>query len=159
MLYYAAGNTAITAIPHGGMRIALSRKLKALPGSHVFLWVPKVRAVESHPFTIVSTNPIELVISARDGYTKDLLAYVSAHPNTALRASCDGPYGTFPNFNKFDNVVLIAGGSGASFTFGVALSLIRNMDAGMVRPRITFIWIVRDQCKSGRAVYYLQVAD
>jgi predicted ferric reductase len=142
----ALGNTAtINPLPHGGVRVVVRRTpWRAVSGSHVFLWVPKIRAVETHPFTIVSTNPLELVISAHDGFTKDLLSFASENPGAVLRASCDGPYGTLPNFSKFDHVVLVAGGSGASFTFGTALSLIRKMDKLTKKPVIHFIWIIRE---------------
>jgi predicted ferric reductase len=145
--WFAFGNTAsVIPLQHGGVRIQLSRSPKnAAPGSHVFLWIPQIRAIETHPFTIISTNPLELVVSARDGFTKDLLSFASQNPDAKLRASCDGPYGTLPNFLSFDHIVLVAGGSGASFTFGVALDLIRKASSSTKKPVIHFIWVIREQ--------------
>lgn len=105
-----------------------------------------------HPFTIVSTNPLELVVSANDGFTKDLLSFASQNPGYKLRASYDGPYGTIPNFIKFDHVVLIAGGSGASFTCGVALDLIRTARTSTTKSIVHFIWVIRERGKGPLSV-------
>lgn len=147
IVFYSFSNRAtIYPLAHGGVRIVLQRTpWRATPGSHVFLWIPAVRAIETHPFTVVSTNPLELVVSAHDGFTRDLFSRASESPGAILRTSCDGPYGALPNFSKFNRVVLVAGGSGATFTLGVALSLIRkNLTAG-ARPMIHFILVVRNQ--------------
>lgn len=142
ILWYAGDNTAtVTALPHDGMRIVLSRfSRRAVIGSHIYLWIPSIRAVESHPFTVVSTNPIELVVKVQNGFTRDLQK-VTAHSDTKLKASMDGPYGSLPDYSLFDHIVLIAGGSGASFTFGIACDLVK-MDKGK-RHSISFHWVIR----------------
>jgi hypothetical protein len=67
----------------------------AVPGSHVFIWIPGVRATESHPFTIVSTSPLEMVVAAYDGFTKDLHACALKNPKKSLIASGICPYLSF----------------------------------------------------------------
>lgn len=145
--YYFFGNNAtITPLSHGGVRIALRRSSRrAVPGSHAFLWIPAIRPTETHPFTIVSTNPLEMVVKGHDGFTRDLLKHAQKNPGALLRASMEGPYGTLPLFAKYDQVILIAGGSGASFTIGVALGLVRKMAEGVSGPVVNFVWVVRDQ--------------
>ncbi|KAF8851173.1 hypothetical protein BDZ45DRAFT_632015 [Acephala macrosclerotiorum] len=149
ILWYASDNRAtITPLPHGGTRIVLRRSpSRSVPGTHCFLWIPKIRAIETHPFTIVSKTPysLELVVAAYDGFTNDLHKYAVKNPGTSLRASFDGPYGSLPNFAKVaDKVILIAGGSGASFTFGVALDICRKLRSTS-KITIDFIWTVREQ--------------
>ena len=145
---FSFGNTAtITPLPHGGTRIVLRKSPgRAVPGSHAFLWIPAIRAAETHPFTIVSTNPVEFVVAAYDGFTRDLHAYALKNPGKALKASMDGPYGNVPNFTDFTKVVFIAGGSGASFTFGVAIDLIRKLEESK-KTTIDFIWTFKEQGK------------
>lgn len=63
----------------------------------------------------------------------------------SLRCSVDGPYGHVPNFRDYDKVILVAGGSGASFTFAVALDLIESTEHAV--RSIDFIWIVRSHGK------------
>jgi hypothetical protein len=61
-----------------------------------------------------------------------------------LRASFDGSYGTPPAFTHHaDKMVPIAGGSGASFVFGVALDLIRKLKEPS-KTTIDFIWTVKE---------------
>jgi predicted ferric reductase len=150
LAYNAWGNEAtITPLPHGGVRILVKHSpARAVAGSHIFLWVPAIRALETHPFTVVSTNPLELVIKAHDGFTKDLLKHATSNSGANLRASVDGPYGTFPDFMSFDHVVLIAGGIGASFTFGVALEMLRKFEISQAQsrmPKVTFVWVVKEK--------------
>ncbi len=151
VLWYSYGNKAtITPLAHGGTRIVLRRApSRAVPGTHCFLWIPKIRLIETHPFTIVSSSmtSLTLVISAYDGFTNDLHTYALKNPGGVLRASVDGPYGALPNFAKVaDKVILIAGGSGASFTFGVALDMVKKLEMrNKAKPHIEFIWTVREQ--------------
>jgi predicted ferric reductase len=148
ILYYSRANQAtIHPLPHGGTRIVLSRSpTRAIPGTHCFLWLPTIRKFETHPFTIVRTSPnLELVINAYDGFTSDLHNYAVKNPGKSLRASVDGPYGAIPDFaSTADKVILVAGGSGASFTFGVALDAIKRLPASS-NTTIDFVWTVREE--------------
>ncbi|TVY94022.1 Ferric/cupric reductase transmembrane component [Lachnellula willkommii] len=144
-LFFSFGNTAtLTPLPHGGTRVVLRKSPgRAVSGTHCFLWIPGVRALESHPFTISSTKPLELVVAAYDGFTRDLHAAAVKNSGQTLKASIDGPYGTIPNFANFTKVVLIAGGSGASFTFGIAIDLLRKLGTSQTTT-IEFIWTIRE---------------
>ena len=151
VLFYTHGNRAIiTPLPQGGIRIVLSRcPARAVPGNHCFVWIPQIRLLETHPFTIVSATPnsMEFVVAAYDGFTNDLHRYATEYPGANLRASVDGPYGTLSNFAKTaDKVVLIAGGSGASFTFGVAVDLVKKLRES-TKTTIEFIWTVKEHGK------------
>ncbi|KXG47340.1 FAD-binding 8 [Penicillium griseofulvum] len=137
------GNSlTVTALPNNAVRVKLSRRMHCTPGSHAFLWVPAIRWVESHPFTLVSSNPSEFVIRVYDGFTRDLYKAAQESPGRSLRCSVEGAYGQVPNFKVFDKVVLVAGGSGASFTFAIALDLITTSTKAV--KSIDFIWVVRN---------------
>ncbi|KAJ6011583.1 hypothetical protein N7451_002995 [Penicillium sp. IBT 35674x] len=137
------GNHAtVTALPSEALRVKLSRRMYSSPGSHAFLWVPAIRWFESHPFTLLSSTPSEFVIRVYDGFTRDLYKAAQQAPSMSVRCSVDGPYGQVPNFKNFDKVILVAGGSGASFTFAVALDLIESFTK--VVKSIDFIWVVRN---------------
>ena len=143
---YSVGNTAtITPLLHGGTRIVLRKTpFGAVPGTHCFLWLPGVRSTESHPFTIISTNPLEMVVAAYDGFTRDLHERSLKNPGQELKASVDRPYSSVPDFTVFNKIILIAGGSGASFTCGVAVDTLRKLGHSRATT-IDFIWVVRDQ--------------
>lgn len=135
-------------LTNGGTRVCVKKApLGAVSGKHCFLWIPGVRACETHPFTIAALNPLEFVIASYDGFTGDLHRAALANPGAAFKASVDGAYGTFPDVMEHDTTLLIAGGSGASFTFGTALDALKRM-----RPadhkRIVFVWLVKQHCES-----------
>lgn len=142
--FLAFGNTAtITPLQCGGTRIVLRRSPRsASPGSHCFVWIPGIRMAETHPFTVVSKNPLEFVIAACDGFTRDLHAFALKHPGQSLRASIHGPYGSAPDFTGASKVLFIAGGSGASFSLGAAVDLVRKLGNSRA-TRIEIIWAVR----------------
>ncbi|KAF4781854.1 hypothetical protein HER10_EVM0004186 [Colletotrichum scovillei] len=147
MLYNLVNNSAtIHRLPDNGVRLVIKKPLSgATPGSHCFVWIPGVRPFQTHPFTIVSNTPhggLELVLSSYDGFTKALHDLANTEAGTTVWASVDGPYGAFPNPKNYDKVVLIAGGSGATFTFGLATSLLQHLESES-HKRVDFIWAVR----------------
>lgn len=92
---------------------------------------------------MASTNPIHFVIRAHDGFTRDLHDAALSSPGRSLRCAIDGGYGQVPKFWNFEKVILVAGGSGASFTIPVALDLIMECGITKATKSIDFIWIVR----------------
>lgn len=147
-IYSSNNSVVLTPLPHGGTRVTVKKApLGAFSGKHCFLWIPGVRALETHPFTIAAMNPLEFVVASYDGFTNDLHKHAVQHSGVPFKASVEGSYGTFPDPMDYDKLVLIAGGSGASFTFGVALNLLKRMkDDG--KKEIVFIWMVKHHCKS-----------
>ncbi|KAK5661684.1 hypothetical protein OQA88_9784 [Cercophora sp. LCS_1] len=130
-------------LPNGGTKIVM-KKVPALAqaGKHCFVWIPAVRKFETHPFTIHKTNPVEFTVKANNGFTRDLHKYAVANPGAKVRASLDGPYGTFPDPMEYDKIVLIAGGGGATFTFGLAVNVLERME-DQAHKNIVFIWAVK----------------
>jgi predicted ferric reductase len=140
-------NTAtISPLPNGGTLVILNKRVTRMEsGKHAFLWVPEIRKMETHPFTAVSNHPLKFVVSAHDGFTRDLHGYAVKNPGAILKASVDGPYGVLPNFCTYDRVLLIAGGSGASFTFGIALNMLGKLVNSPRKPAIEFVWVLRHE--------------
>jgi len=109
-VFAVRNKVTVTPLPHGGTRIVLRKTPPgAAAGAHCFVWIPGIRKAETHPFTIVSTNPLEFVVSAYDGFTRDLHEYALKNPGKDLRASIDGPYGCVPDLTLFTKVIFIAG--------------------------------------------------
>lgn len=148
VLFYSLDNSATAyPLPGGGTRIVVRRTPSiAKPGEHCFVWIPKIRLAEMHPFTIVSVEPLEFVVSSRGGFTRDLYEYAANNPGARLRASVDGPYGKRVDATAYDTVVMIAGGSGASYPVGLALEMQRRATLG-AHQRVVLVWAVRDYSK------------
>ncbi|KAF5023840.1 hypothetical protein F66182_4098 [Fusarium sp. NRRL 66182] len=140
-------NNTVTLVPlpNGGTRVTLAKHIMgSSSGKHGFLWIPAVRACETHPFTMVSANPIEFVVAAHDGFTQTLHKCAVRNPGIELKASVEGPYGTFPAARGYGKILLVAGGSGASFTVGAALDMVRRLDPDD-EVDIEFIWMIRNR--------------
>lgn len=159
-LVRGAGRVTVQPFPGGGVRLVLKIKgaSQHMAGSHCYLWIPQISWYQTHPFTIVDSGPqgVELVMKSRDGFTKKLYEY--AHASQDLKypqkgtiwASIDGPYGSasLPDTTRYDKLVLVAGGSGAAFTFGL-MNRILNGDGFDNNNRhaaqsIDFVWAVRN---------------
>ncbi|KAL2187047.1 hypothetical protein L209DRAFT_289886 [Thermothelomyces heterothallicus CBS 203.75] len=144
VLYYSTNNEArLYPLPDGSTKVVFKKvPSRTRPGKHCFIWIPAIRKFEAHPFTIHGSSPVEFTVKARYGFTSDLHKYAAAHPGEAVTASIDGPYGTFPDPMGFDKIVLIAGGGGATFTFGIAVNVLERMHEDSPKD-IVFIWSVR----------------
>lgn len=126
-------------------------------GQHVRLRVFfNGRIFESHPLTIMnapsspdsrSEGCINLGASVAGDWTRSLNQYAKSsvsEKNTAgvpVQVMVDGPYGgPSIQLGDYENVLLVSGGSGATFALGLLDDLIQRRDA--VR-RIEFVWFVR----------------
>ncbi|CRG85705.1 putative ferric reductase transmembrane component [Talaromyces islandicus] len=149
--YFPGNHATLKLLPNGALRVTLSRNMCASTsaGSHAYLWIPAIRCFETHPFTLVSSsqhaNQAEFLINVYDGFTHDLHKIVMQNPGISLRCSVDGAYGQIPDFSRFDRILLVAGGSGASFSFAVALDVIRKCagSGGSATKMIDFVWSVK----------------
>jgi predicted ferric reductase len=140
------------------------------PGQSAYLTMPSVSTLpfEAHPFTIASFDSSllstasaedqssgevlgssapfwkELVffINVQGGFTKKLKE-VAARKGT-VKVFVDGPYGPSPDLGSYDTSVLVAGGSGVSYTLPVFLNIIERVRKGKSScTRVVFIWSIR----------------
>jgi predicted ferric reductase len=152
-LYFIPSNTATLTPLHASnaTRVTLSRSMThAAPGSHSFLYIPSIAALQSHPFTMINRDPIEFVVSAQAGFTKRLFEAACEKPGRRVRAGVEGAYGCVPDVSRYDTVVLMAGGSGATFAFALAIEWARRNDAES-KGRCVFVWSVRT---AGESKYF-----
>lgn len=157
--YYLPSNTAtLTPLPgSNATRVTLSRSMpRAAPGSHAFLYIPSIRMFQTHPFTMMNREPIEFVVSARDGFTKALFAAACENPGRRVKAAVEGAYGCVPDATGYDRTILFAGGSGATFSFAMATEWARNHAVEDER-RLDLVWSVRtagETYQSSLCVYH-----
>lgn len=140
------------------------------PGQHVYLSIPPSSVPKStgynrhlyellyNPFTVASVSEtpspqITLTMRTLNGPTTSALSSLShlskAHPPLNI----EGPYGTsrkFPNLaEKFDRVLLVAGGVGATFTLPIYRAIKQDMESeGRIGSHVRMIWVMRDAAES-----------
>ncbi|CDO76208.1 hypothetical protein BN946_scf184819.g8 [Trametes cinnabarina] len=88
-------------------------------------------------------NELTFLINVREGFTKRVARV--AEKGEKVKVLVDGPYGSPPNLDNDDTVVLIAGGSGISFTLSTFLGVLSHVQNGKSKcRRILFIWAIRE---------------
>ncbi|KAF9261634.1 hypothetical protein L218DRAFT_1045066 [Marasmius fiardii PR-910] len=105
----------------------------------------RITAKESEVTTSPAAFWKELVflVNVNEGLTKRLAQRVSK--TSTIRVYVDGPYGSSPNVASYDTSVLIAGGSGVSFTLPLFLDTIEQVRKGKSHcQRLTFLWCIRN---------------
>jgi len=147
---------AVTLMPENAIKITIPTRMRWRPGQYVYLRMPGISVFENHPFTIASLcsedfpseygegyRDMVLVFRPFGGFTKKVLQNALDHgPWHTYRAFVDGPYGGMQRrIEAFDDVVLIAGGSGITAIVSQLLSLIKKMrDGKAVTRKIHVIW-------------------
>lgn len=141
------------------IRLTLRRNMSWSPGHHVYVTIPAVShwPLEAHPFSI-ATHPLEgqtedpdgrrviLIVRPREGLTRRLANRLERQTEgrEELTLLVDGPYGSPPSIISYPTVVLIAGGTGASYTMSYLLDIIHNFKIkNCATRRVVFAWAVK----------------
>jgi ferric-chelate reductase len=158
----------VERVSSDAVRITLpNRHIDWSAGQHAFLSLPGISGLpfESHPFTIASireptvdrdrNHPLVFIIRAMDGFTRHLYNYAVTHPSKPVTVLVDGPYGRPPPVNSFSSVILLAGGSGVSYTLSLLLDIVSSVRRreSPVR-RILFVWSVKRRGRSMSHIRY-----
>ncbi|OQN99658.1 hypothetical protein B0A48_14800 [Cryoendolithus antarcticus] len=116
------------------------------PGQHFFLCFPALSIWSSHPFTTASLPDPQsnvqhhtYLLRVRKGQTSQLAAV--AQSKGTIDTIMTGPYGFgFPRYDT-QNVLLVAGRTGVTFTHPIAFAAIRQL----IIPQaiVDFVWVIR----------------
>lgn len=159
MSWLIGDEAAVTIMPENAIKITIPTQTKWRPGQYVYLRMPGISVFENHPFTIASLcsddfpseygegyRDMVLVFRPFGGFTNKVLRSALEHgPWHTYRAFIDGPYGGMTRrIEAFDDVVLIAGGSGITAIVSQLLSLIKKMrDGKAVTRKVHVIWALK----------------
>jgi ferric-chelate reductase len=125
-----------------------NRAIKWRPGQHVYLRF-KSKLLDNHPFSVAnlpdeSSQELKFIIIPKRGLTKVL--YDKIDSVLSEKVYLDGPYGgSSRNHHKFENVYLLASGSGVTATVGFLTDLADKILSGEnnITQVVNFVWIVR----------------
>nr|CAJ2477625.1 unnamed protein product [Leishmania braziliensis] len=133
------------------------------PGQYVLVCVPELTALQWHPFTLINLVDEESVaVKSSKVSAAGTVFYVhvkSMGPKTwtgrlydlvsrgeEITMAVEGPCGTPVDYRHYDDIVLVAGGIGATPCVSILGSLMRQFDAlghSGARPRVSVIWCTR----------------
>jgi ferric-chelate reductase len=160
---------SLTALDGGVTKIRVqSKQIKSwVPGSHVFLAIPRLGFGQSHPATIASTpsshnGDLIFILRSRRGFTNRIHKTASMSQTSILPQSnkeleetrsdstyiamIGGPYGaSHSDPAAFDTVLMISCSTGITFMLSNLLSLAHRSQNGSKLPLrvVDFIWVVK----------------
>jgi NAD(P)H-flavin reductase len=128
-------------------------KFRWAAGQHIYLRIPSIGPIESHPFTIANAynnptgpkNSIQLIVEKKSGFTKRLHTAASKAPSGGTKevtAIITGPLGNPPEWASFETLILISASTGITFTLPILESILNSSRPSCVR-RIDFLQVVR----------------
>lgn len=145
-------------------------RFAAAPGQHVYLSIPGESIPKNaprpslheflfNPFTIAEVSPtdVTLVLRTQNGPTTSSINTLAALSKAKPPINIQGPYGAargFPNFlDKYDRVLLVAGGVGATFILPIYRELRTEMESESISSdRLKFIWSMRSAAEAAWAI-------
>lgn len=151
--------SAVTLLPQGAIKVTVPTKMRWRPGQYVYLRMPSIALLESHPFTIASLcsddfpsaygeeyRDLTLVFRPFHGFTRKVLhKSLEYGPYKTYTAFLEGPYGGMQReMAAFDDVVFFAGGSGITAIASQLLDLIKKIrDGKAVTKSVKVIWALK----------------
>lgn len=163
----------VEAMPGDAMRITLrmARPWTFRPGQHIYLYIPAVGWLTSHPFSVgwsetednmsdekslpltsqdlinaPQKETISLLVRRRTGMTDKLFQRAVNAPDSkvTLRAFAEGPYGNIHTMDSYGTVMLFAGGVGITHHVPFVRHLVDGFANGTVAARrVTLVWIIQ----------------
>lgn len=152
----------VTAYEPGLMRLCVNTSVPVSPqpGDYYFLYSPhSLTPWENHPFTLASwekngqCTTLHFLIAPQSGWTGRLRRRIEAAtgktgessplvapPEAKLRVLLEGPYGSRDRIDEYDNVLLLAGGSGIA----AILPYVHALSQSDSKKRISVVWTVRN---------------
>lgn len=153
-------DSTVTFLPHNAMKVTVATQMRWKPGQYVYLRMPRVSFLQSHPFTIASLcsddfpsdygeeyRDMALVFRPFKGFTRDVfLKALEYGPYKTWTAFLEGPYGGMRrDMAAFDDVIFFAGGSGITATASQLLDLVKKMrDGKAVTKSVRIVWALRN---------------
>ncbi|KAF9534178.1 ferric reductase NAD binding domain-containing protein [Crepidotus variabilis] len=153
-----SGDALVEPLGQDTIRLTLRRRgVTWTPGQHAYVILPTISRLpfEAHPFTISSIpetvndkkeRDLVFLIRGRSGFTGLLRRHASKNAESRVPAFLDGPYGSPPNLRQYSSCILVAGGSGISYTLPLLLDLVSANQRGekSAVKRVVFVWALRD---------------
>ncbi|CAG7932536.1 unnamed protein product [Penicillium olsonii] len=151
--------SALTILPQNAIKVTIPTRMRWRPGQYVYLRLPRISTVQSHPFTIASLcsedfpsaygekyRDMTLVFRPFGGFTREAFQKALEHgPSRTYSAFVEGPYGGMQReMAAFDDVIFFAGGSGITAIASQLLDLIKKIrDGKAITKSVRVIWALK----------------
>lgn len=124
------------------------------PGQYCFIHVNRLRFWEGHPFSIINPGPdnedesFQMMCKQRGGMTKRFVKRLKERGATSdnpmdIYVVVEGPYGIHCPVERYDNIMLIAGGVGVTGVLPYVEYCTSNRVISRGNPHVVFVWAVQ----------------
>lgn len=131
------------------LSVKYSKRWPVMPGQYCyvrFLW--KNMFWQAHPFSVYRSadehvTTLQFCIAPQNGATKTISDYLKEQPSKSalMPVMIEGPYGVHQDLDKFDTVMLLAGGLGITAIYSYAIHL-KQYGLRYKGQKVLFIWII-----------------
>ena len=136
----------IFSLHHDAIKAVLkpARIWQFKPGQYLYVSVPQIEVLSSHPFSVLRStcgSELTLLFKVEDGFTGKVYKQLQkSNGQATFKGIIDGPYGCCSPVDRYDNILLIAGGIGISAILPYAQYLTKQ---SRTYERIQLVWVVR----------------
>ena len=136
--------------------LQVPRPWQVKAGQYVNLWIPSVRLLQSHPYTIVSWTEscLTFLVEPHDGFSNALLSGALAQEQSGnsqpiRRAFFTGPHGSCVSMGEYGSILMFASGFGIAALLPHVKEVIRGYNQCKVRTRrIHLVWQLNERGRS-----------
>ncbi|WWC90930.1 uncharacterized protein L201_005868 [Kwoniella dendrophila CBS 6074] len=143
----------------GLVRLSIQTSIKITPkaGQYYFLYKPfSMKPWENHPFTVASweineksnSTTLHFLVAPQNGTTKKWRKSILKKPNRTdnIRLLLEGPYGHKHPIENYENILLVAGGSGITSMLAYIHTFKHHLnDLHNVRTKsMNLVWVVKN---------------
>nr|XP_019044447.1 hypothetical protein I302_06358 [Kwoniella bestiolae CBS 10118]OCF23377.1 hypothetical protein I302_06358 [Kwoniella bestiolae CBS 10118] len=141
----------------GLIRLSITTSIRIIPkpGHYYFLYHPfSIKPWENHPFTVASweinddSTTLHFLVAPQKGATKKWRKRVSKTPERSdnIRLLIEGPYGHSNPVERYENLLLVAGGSGITSMLAYihTMKYHRQDLRDVVTKKVTLVWVVKN---------------
>lgn len=116
---------------------------KYKPGQYAYLYTLRFNFWQANPFSVVQSDDSYYFFVAKkfNRVTKRIHAYAVNMQTAQARVWIEGPYGISLPLDKYDNVLLLAGGIGVTAVMSYALHLHKKGS----NHKVSFYWVIHDR--------------
>ena len=144
-------NVKIEQLPGDIIKISFNKKeLKYAAGQYIFITVPELSYLESHPFSLSSSpyqEEVMILIRVLGDWTKRL--YELSKDKNTVDIWIHGPYGALSidinNTQKYQIFLFITGGIGITPLHSICNQLIHYSTLNRPLRKIFFVWSVKEK--------------
>lgn len=137
--------------PDGVIRLSVkySKRWPVMPGQYCYVrFLRKDMFWQAHPFSVYRcadehVTTLQFCIAPQKGATRQISNFLKEQPSKSalMPVMIEGPYGVHQDLDKYDTVMLLAGGLGITAIYSYAIHL-KQYGLHYSGQKVVFMWVI-----------------